>query len=68
MSVHDKEILNLILAKLDRIESEILEMKYPEEYRIKPEVVSRVKEAEERIEKGKGLKFKDMSKFMESVE
>ncbi len=57
MSATEKEILGLILKKLDRIESEILEMKYPPEDRIKPEVVSRVEAAEERIAEGKGKKY-----------
>ncbi len=57
MSVSDRKILNIILEKLDRIESEILDMKYPEEEKINPGVIARVEAAEKRIAMGKGKKY-----------
>lgn len=57
MATTDREILNLILKKLDKIESDILEMKYPPEEKIKPEFIERVKAAEGRIAEGKGKRY-----------
>lgn len=53
MSATDMEILK----KLDKIESDILEMKYPPEEKINPKVIERVEAAEKRIEEGKGKKY-----------
>ncbi len=57
MSATNREILNIILEKLDRIESEILDMKYPEEEKINPGVIARVEAAEKRIATGEGKKY-----------
>ncbi len=54
--------------KVNHMESLLGEIVYPGEDLIKEDFIERVEVAEERIEKGKGLKFKDMSKFLESVE
>lgn len=54
--------------KVNHMESLLGEIVYPGEDLIKENFIERVEVAEERIEKGKGLKFKDMSKFLESVE
>ncbi len=54
--------------KVNHLESLLGEIVYPGEGLIKENFIERVEVAEERIEKGKGLKFKDMSKFLESVE
>jgi hypothetical protein len=54
--------------KVNHMEDLLGEMVYPREDHIRGEFIERVEAAEERIEKGKGLKFKDMSEFLESVE
>ncbi len=45
-----------------------IEMVYQGEDLIREDFIERVEAAEERIERGKGRKFKNMSKFLESVE
>ncbi len=54
--------------RMKHMESLLGEIVYPGEDVIKEDFIERVEASEERIEKGKGQKFKDMSKFLESVE
>ncbi|MEE8168802.1 MAG: hypothetical protein V3T58_08040 [Candidatus Hydrothermarchaeales archaeon] len=54
--------------KVSHMESLLGEMVYPQEDLIKQAFIESVEAAEERIERGKGLKFKDMDDFLESVE
>ncbi len=69
MSVAEKEILTAILRKLDRIEEEIKELReYPPEEFLREDFVIEVEAAEERIRKGKGREYKDISELFEKVE
>ncbi len=54
--------------RMNHMESLLGEIVYPGEDIIREDFIERVEAAEDRIEKGKGQKFKDMSKFLESVE
>lgn len=54
--------------KMNHMEILLEEIVYPGEDLIREDFIERVEASEERIEKGKGQKFKDMSKFLESVE
>lgn len=69
MSVAEKEILTAILKKLDRIEEEIKELReYPPEEFLREDFIREVEAAEERIRKGKGREYKNISELFEKVE
>jgi len=64
----EKKLFSAIMERLDRIESKIDELTYPSEQSFRGDFIERVEEAEKRVEAGKGLRFKDMDNFFESVE
>ncbi|MFH1773918.1 MAG: hypothetical protein ABH874_03040 [Methanobacteriota archaeon] len=48
----EKQMFALILRKLDRIETKLMEQHYPEEESIREEFVREVEAAEERVRRG----------------
>lgn len=58
----------ILKEKVSHMESLLGEIVYPSEDHIRKDFIESVGAAERRIAKGEGLKFKDMSKFLESVE
>ncbi len=60
--------VTFLKEKVNKMESLLEETLYPDENLLRKEFIERVEAAEERIEGGKGLKFDNADKFLESVE
>ncbi|MEE8403372.1 MAG: hypothetical protein V3R93_06430 [Candidatus Hydrothermarchaeaceae archaeon] len=60
--------VTFLKEKVNKMESLLEETLYPTEDLLRREFIERVEAAEERIGNGKGLKFKGMDEFLESVE
>lgn len=53
----EKQMLALILEKLDKIELELSELRYPEEELIKEDFIERVEKASKRAKEGKVRRY-----------
>lgn len=55
--ISEKQMLTLILKKLDHIEAKLMEQHYPEESLIREELVGKVEAAEKRVSKGRAKRY-----------
>ncbi|MDI6902309.1 MAG: hypothetical protein QMC77_01065 [Methanocellales archaeon] len=57
VEMSEKQMLTLILEKLDRIELELSELRYPEEELIKEDFIESVEKASKRAKEGKVRRY-----------